>query len=653
MTAEPKLPLAASFQTPKHEDWVKLVEDALKGASLDKRLVTRSADGLRIEPLYARRTDAAPVLREGVEQPWAIAARVDHPTPGDAARLALEDLENGVGALSLVFAGSRSARGYGIAPARVAELDAALSGTMLDIVALRLEPAPGGRVNAALMAQLVEARGLAPASCRIAFGLDPIGTLIHLGHVSAPWDAVAQQLAEAVIGLKSTGFPGPFLNVDVRPYHEAGASEGQELAAALATGVTYLRALEAHGLPLAEARRAVDFTIAVDADQLLGLAKLRALRRLWSKVEESCGLAPEPIRIHAETAWRMMTRRDPWVNMLRATMAVFTAGIGGADSVGVLPHTLPLGLPDAFARRIARNTQSILIEESNIWRVADPAAGSGAIEALTDEVARAGWTQFQAIEAEGGLVASLTRGALQARIGAVRASRLHEVATRKSAITGTSEFPLLSEAPVSVLDVPVSAIQDLPALAAGGRDVPFADLLSRVGAGVERTAADSTTVPGGLMAEPLPSIRLAQAYEALRDASDARLAAVGQRPRVFLASLGTIAEHTARSTWIRNTLAAGGIEAEVPEGFASPDATVEAFKASGANVACIASSDAVYADQAEVTARALKAAGARHVMLAGRPGDLEAAFKAAGVDEFIFAGQNMVEVLRSIQDRTP
>ena len=189
--------------------------------------------------------------------------------------------------------------------------------------------------------------------------------------------------------------------------------------------------------------------MSADADQFLTVAKFRALRALWARVEQACGLAPKPAFVSAETAWRMMTRRDPWVNMLRTTIAAFSAGIGGADAVAVLPFTSAIGLPDRFARRIARNTQLLLLEESNIAKVADPAAGSGGIEDLTDKLCRAAWTLFQEIEAAGGAPAALERGLIQDKIAEVRAE--HEAATahRKDVLTGTSDFPNLSEAPVA------------------------------------------------------------------------------------------------------------------------------------------------------------------------------------------------------------
>ena len=213
-------------------------------------------------------------------------------------------------------------------------------------------------------------------------------------------------------------FRGPFAVADGRVIHNAGGSEAQELAFALAVAVEYMRALEAGGVKLDDARRMIFFRMAADADQFLTIAKFRALRKLWARVEEACGLAPAPAFISAETAWRMMTKRDPYVNMLRATVAAFSAGLGGADSVTVLPYTAALGLPDAFARRIARNTQLVLIEEANVHRVADAGAGSGAIESITQELCAAAWRLFQGIEAAGGAAEALASGYIQRAVRA-------------------------------------------------------------------------------------------------------------------------------------------------------------------------------------------------------------------------------------------
>ena len=240
---------------------------------------------------------------------------------------------------------------------------------------------------------------------------------------------------------------------DGRIIHNAGGSEAQELSFVIASAVEYLRALETSGLPLDTARDMIYFRLSADADEFLTIAKFRALRKLWARIEEACALAPKPAYVAAETAWRMMTRRDPYVNMLRTTIAITAAGVGSADSIVALPHTAALGLPDAFARRIVRNTQLILLEESNLARVADPAAGSGAIEDLTQKLCSAAWTMFQEIENAGGAWAALEARLIQTKVAAVRTERQQAVARRKDALTGTSDYPNLDEAPATVLGV--------------------------------------------------------------------------------------------------------------------------------------------------------------------------------------------------------
>lgn len=636
------LPLAAEFPPATRDQWMALVDKVLKGADFERKLVARTYDGIRVEPLYGKAEGEPPrALRAAGAAPWSIVQRVDHPDAGEANALALTDLENGASGLALVFAGAPTARGYGLGVRTVDDLDRALAGVMLDLVSLRIETAPFlGRTVGALLAALVERRGLDAAALDIDFGLDPVGDIMRTGRASLPWQPLAVRAAETATALAGRGFARSLLRVDTRAVHEAGGSEAQELAVALATGVAYLRLLEAHGWTLEAARGALSFLLVADADEFLTVGKFRALRRLWARVEEACGLEPQPLRLQAETAWRMTSRRAPWVNMLRTTVATFSAGLGGADTVTVLPFTAALGLPDAFARRIARNTQLILLEESNLWRVADPAAGAGGFEALTDELCRRAWEQFQTIEKAGGIVASLAAGSLQAAVGEVRAARESAIARRRDAITGTSEFPNIHEAPVAVLEATRPVLGTMPP----GLPTDFSALVAEAAAG--RPLAGALFAMDALAVKPLPSVRAAEPFEALRDASDARLAATGARPQVFLANLGPIAAFTARTTFAKNTFEAGGIEALSNDGFPSRDALVAAFKASGAALACLCSSDEIYAAEAAATAEALRAAGARHLYLAGRPGEHEAAFKAAGIDSYIFAGCDVLAVLK-------
>jgi methylmalonyl-CoA mutase len=331
------------------------------------------------------------------------------------------------------------------------------------------------------------------------------------------------------------------------------------------------------------------------------------LRKLWARIEAACALAPEPAFVSAETAWRMMARRDPHVNILRATIAVFAAALGGADAITVLPFTAALGLPDRFARRIARNTQLVLLEESNLAKVTDPAAGSGAVEDLTDQLCRAAWALFQEIEAAGGIAAALAGGLIQQKVADVRAKRAAAVARRADALTGVSIFPNLAEAEAKV----------------------------------ERPAPPRPPSAAGLQ-----PIRLAEPFEALRDASDRLLATTGARPKVFLATLGTQPEFAARATFAKNFFEAGGIEAVGGDTVELP-ALAAAFKASGAPLVCLCSSDKIYEKEPAEAARALKDAGARPIYLAGRPREQEAALKAAGVQSFIYEGCDTLAILQA------
>ena len=611
------LPLAADFPPAMRDDWRKLADGVLKGAPFDK-LVGKTYDGLRIDPIYERARNATAIPARAAGSPWQIMQRVDHPDAAIANAQALHDLENGATGLTLVFAGANGARGYGLPPTKEA-LARALDGVYLDAgIGIEFEIGPQSRDMGLHLAELLAARKISPAAVNVRFGLDPIGGGGVRGSSHGPWESIAKVFGGKIAQLAKLGFRGPFAPADGRVIHDAGGSEAQELAYVLAVGVAYLRALEDAGIALEEARRMIYARLSADADQFLTMAKFRALRLLWARVEQSCGLTPQPLFIAADTAWRMLTQRDPDVNMLRATIAAFSAGLGGANSINVLPHTLALGLPDAFARRIARNTQLVLLEESNLDKVSDPAAGSGGIETLTRQLCEAAWTQFQDIEKAGGPFAALEKNIIQTKVAAVRAARDVNIARRKDVLTGASEFPNLHEKTPAVLDAkPVTGL--LPD-----------DIVIRFDA--------------------LAPIRLAAPFEALRDRSD-QMSKTGKRPKVFLANLGTAADFTARATFAKSFFETGGIEAIDTEGFSDPSALAAAFKSSGAALVCLCSSDKVYAAHAEAAAKALHDAGAKHIYLAGRPGELEAPLRAAGVGDFIFAGGDALAMLKAAYER--
>ena len=611
-TAMDDLVLAADFAPATSDDWRRLVDGVLKGAPFE-RLVSKTYDGIKIQPLYPRATDAAPIAARAAGAPWQIMQRIDHPDAAKANAQALHDLENGATGLALIFAGANGARGFGL-EATPETIEKLLDGIFLDAgIAIELHAGPQSRMAAIHLADYISAKGIDPAKCEIRFGYDPIGATAVWGQSAYNWWEMAPAVTEAIKKLSAQGFNGPFAVADGRIIHDAGGSEVQELAWVLGVMVSYLRALEDANIPVETARSMIYARLSADADQFLTLAKFRALRLLWARVEESCGLAPKPLFIAAETAWRMLTQRDPYVNLLRATVATFSAGLGGANSVCVLPHTLALGLPDAFARRAARNTQLVLLEESNLAKVSDPAAGAGGIEALTQELCASAWALFQDIEKAGGAFYALGNNVLQPKVSATRKARQASIAKRREVLTGASEFPNLHEPRASVLKV-----KPVPAKPYGRDKIKF---------------------------NALEPIRLAVPFEALRDKSDHLLARQGARPKVFLANLGTPADFTARAGFAKSFFETGGIEVVDNEGFSDAAALAEAFKASGASFACLCSSDKLYPDHATAAAKALKAAGCKHIYLAGKPGELEPALREAGVADFIFSGGDALALL--------
>jgi methylmalonyl-CoA mutase len=645
MTSETNdLRLAADFAPASYDDWRKLVDGVLKGAPFEK-LVGATSDGLRIEPIYRRAANRMPITGRAATAPWQIMQRIDHPDAAAANAQARHDLENGATGLALVLAGASGAHGYGLAPT-AETIEKVLDGVFLDAgIAIELQVGPQSRMAAIHLAEYIKRKGVSPSACNIRFGLDPLGACAVWGLSPYSWDEIIRAVTSGIKGLAALGFKGPFAPADGRVIHDAGGSEAQELAFVLAAGVAYLRALESTGVALEIAQGMIYARLAADADQFLNMAKFRALRLLWARIEQACGLTQKPIFIAADTAWRMLTQRDPYVNMLRATMATFSAGLAGANAITVLPHTLALGLPDPFARRVARNTQLVLLEESNLAKVSDPAAGSGGIETLTQQLCEAAWSLFQEIEKAGGLFAALQQNLIQRKIAATRAARETDIAKRKTVLTGASEFPNLGEAHVTVLDAKPVMLESY-----GEAKFKF---------------------------DPLPPIRLVAPFERLRDKSDEALKARGARPMIFLACLGTPADFTARATFAKSFFEAGGIEAiefssPLPSGERSmPQASGEgalssgrnpspapspaaqerplpmgevkdlaaAFKSSGAAIACLCSSDKVYAEQAVAAAKALQAAGAKHIYLAGRPGEQD-------VGDFIFAGCDALATLQ-------
>jgi len=544
----------------------------------------------------------------------------------------------------------------------VDDLDAVLHGVYLDACPVSLRAGAAFLPAASLLLALLARRGVDPKSFTGAFNADPLAVLTAAGSLPQSVENALEQLAALARHVAAASPGATAVAVDTTVYHDAGASEAQELACAMAAGVTYLRAMTAAGLDLDAAFGQIAFTFATDANLFLSVAKLRAARRLWGRISEACGhtRAVRRMRLHATTSARMVSRRDPWVNILRGTVAALAASVAGADSVTVLPFTVAIGLPDAHARRIARNTQLVLQQESSLSRVVDPAGGSWAIENMTDDLAREAWRLFQEIERDGGLPSALAGGSLQARIAAIAETRARRIGALGDPLTGTSAFPNLGEQPVSVEQVDRAALRRrsdaraastpaLDALAVAGNATIVAAMLDAAAAGATLDAMTAATARGeAARAAPLARWRLGEAFEMLRDASDARLEKTGKRPTVYLATIGSLARFTAAATYARNFMAAGGIDAVVGDGGTDAGAIAAAFRSSGLEIAVICSDAPGLKEHGTAVAEALSGAGARELFIVGRPGG-EA--PVAGVKGFLYEGCDVLTVLRGLMER--
>lgn len=635
------LELAALFPQASREAWQKLVLGMLRKsgtageqavpADAEALISTTTYDGFAIRPLYTAE-DAAPIeaglpghapfvrgrRAEGANvEGWDVRALHTHPDAKVTAEAILEDLEGGATSIWLRLALPSDGSGAGLSAESLPDV---LREVYLDLAPVVLDTGGDAVTTTAaadVLLALAGVRGVAPSALRATLGADPLGLAARTGisgdKLTAHLDE-ASRLAERV----AASYPDvrTFV-VDATPYHDAGGSDAQELGASLATGVAYLRALTSSGLAqdgvsagldVAGALRQLEFRYAATGDQFATIAKLRAARLLWARVAEVCGAADadQAQRQHAVTSSAMMTRRDPYVNLLRTTIAAFAASVGGADAVTVLPFDDRLGLPDTTSRRLARNIQALLHDESSLARVIDPAGGSWFVESLTAELAEAAWAFFTEIERAGGMAAALASGLVAERIDATWARRREDLAFRRAPLTGVSEFPNVAETLPSRAPAPTRA-------AAGGLPVRHYD----------------------------------DDYEALRARSDAHLAATGARPVAFLATIGPLATFTPRATFAANLFQAGGLETPTAGPGDDPAAIAAAFTASGAKVACLCSSDKIYAASAAPVAAALKAAGAAYVWLAGKPGDRAAADAAAGIDGYIATGGDAVDVLRT------
>ena len=607
--------LTAGFAPADEAMWRALVDKTLNGAPFEKRLVSKTYDGIEIQPLYTAANTAPPLadaLRpHGVfdaERAWDIRAAVDHPDPAEANRLLMADLEGG--ASSLLLRIDPSGRD-GVAIASKADLQETLDGVLFDLAPVALDAGFFGPLAAHWLHEFAASNTLKP---HLHLHLDPFGAFAQAGQSPGPIQAHVAEAAKAALAFDAkTSFLASGQVV-----HEAGGTDAQEIAVMAACGLAYVKAATDAGMDMEKAVQSIALGLAADADYFAAIAKFRAARMVWASITAALG-RPTKVIIEARSSRRMLSTLDPWVNMLRLTSAAFGASIGGADAIVLDAFTQPLGRPTPFARRQTRNIQLVLMEEAYLGRVADPAGGAWFVETLANNIARSAWICFQAIEKHGGIVSALTSNFIADQVSEAREARTEDVAKRKSGLVGVSEFPNLTETAVEIDGVdPLRFAKPAPVFAPAGAD---------------------SACP------PLAPWRASEMFEALR----AQAGAMAPPPAAMLVTLGAPRDYTARVGFARNALAAGGIAAEPGE--------LESYDAAKTPIAVICGADAGYAENGAEAARALKAGGAHLVYLAGRAGALEAELSSAGVDGFLFAGADiratLAGILAQIQDRVP
>jgi methylmalonyl-CoA mutase len=702
---EKEFRLGADFPKIDYAAWRAAVEKELK-APFEKRMFASTYEGFTLQPLYNEEIFATggdpsgmpgftPFVRGGAPlgstvAGWDIRQEHAEADPAEANAQILDDLTNGVTSIVLrldaaaragLDADDTRAAGRagedGVMVSATADVARALEGVHIQHAGIWLAADGAFLPAAALYVAAARQRGIAPDQLLGSFNADPLGALLHEGELAVPLDVALRQMADLAVWTAANAKHMCSVMVNTRRYHDAGATSAQDLAFMLATGVEYLRVLTAAGLGIDEAARQITFSISIGCRFYQGIAKIRAARLLWAQAVAAAGgsAAAQRLRLRTTTARRVITTRTPMINILRNTAAAYAGAVGGADAITTVPIEAPDVLSTSASRSNARNTQLILAEECHLDHVIDPAGGSWYIEWYTRQLAEQAWALFRQIEAEGGMIQAATSGWAVQQIDTVRPKRERDIATRKLPITGISEHANVAEgarpraAPPPTAALRAAAAQRLAAWRAAHAPAPaLANLAGAAAAStkpgrltdlaLEAAAAGATigqiaaalVPPDAAPAHvtPLPVYPFDQAYEHLREASDRFAEKHGHRPRVFLAGFGSIAHQIGRKTFASNFFQAGGFEVLGREGKYDVDQAAAEFAASGARIAVICSTDKLYATGVAELAPKLRAAGARTVILAGHPGAEEAAYRAAGVDSFIFLKADVLATLTSL-----
>ena len=694
----PDVPLD-EFTPPTDEEWKAACEALLKGAPFEKKMFTKTYEGITFDPMYTRK-HTEDILPKGVMpgmgdylrgvdaagyigKPWGIAQACDETLPAENNELLRHEHDKGATIYHIVLdtasrtgVDARQAETVGdtgTSVTTVEDMHVLLTGLDLAKFPLYVYAGANAVPLLALVAAARRASGEDMAEVRGIVGADPIGALAADGKLPASLDAHYDSLAAAArwATVNAPHLRTVFVRSDV--YSNGGANDVQEVASVLATATAYLRALCERGLTIDEAASQIAFAFSMGANFFLQIAKLRAVRPLWAQIVGAFGGSAEAqkMRIHARPALFFKTIYDPYVNMLRNTTEIFSGVVGGIDSFESAPFDEPIRKGDEFSRRIARNVQIMLQEEFGLLQPIDPAGGSWAVETLTRQMKEKIWAEFQRIEKEGGIIAALRAGSLQESVAAVLAARFKNADLRRDRIVGNNMYPNMTE---TLLETRAEDTAALKAQRTADIDAYLSDIdvkhrdealtslrqAHSVDNAVEAALAGATiaelmtAVTEGNGAETVTAIaphRWSERFEALRQRTEEYKAEKNDNVKIFLANMGPIPQHKARADFTTGFLQVGAFEVLGNDGFKTVEEAADAARASGADAVVICSTDATYPEIVPALAPKLhEVLPKARVFLAGAaPKDLLETYKEAGIDEYISVRANCYEILESLQ----
>jgi len=705
MSANAKTRLLAEFPPVSYDDWRKLVEAELKGAPFDKKMFTATYEGITLKPIYCRADVAnlphvnslpgfAPFVRGAsasgyVKESWDVSQEIAVASPTEFNHAARNSITRGLSALNMVldratrnghdpdWAPAEDVGCGGLSIATLGDLDRALEGVDLEKTSLFVRSGASALPFAAVLLALAKKRKKAAVQLRGCIEMDPLGVLAHEGKLPQSLDGAYREMS-ALTRWAATNAPQlQTICVHSRAWHESGGSAVQELAYTHATGVEYLRQLNNLGLDVNTAAPRIRFAITVGSNFFMEIAKLRALRMLWSHAVAAAGgnEAAQKASLHVRTSQWNKSVVDPYNNLLRATVEAFAGVLGGCDSMQVSAFDEVVRQPDDFSLRVARNTQLVLQKECDLNHVIDPAGGSWFVESATAELATRAWAVFQDVEKLGGMEAALRAGVPQKAVDETAAKRIKAVTSRRDSIVGVNQYANPKEQPLeqpatenkafhkrraqqvashrtSLDDAENQVVLDRLAKVIGLKGPELFDAcVEAVSAGATLGEVTRAMRINDSPCEPITPVcltRAAATIERLRAATNRQ----SQRPKVFLCNMGSLKEHKARADFSSGFFSVGGYEVASPAGFKTPEAAVEAFANSGARVVVICSTDENYPALVPLLTAGIRARKPdAFIVLAGCPLEQTEAHKQAGVAEFIHIRADAVEVLAKIHGR--